>query len=73
MAEWRLLRGWSSEALRQRMDALAGRPRNFEAVEAEMTGERGWHHYHSDALISSGADADGRFAFGREPRGPRAP
>jgi uncharacterized protein (UPF0548 family) len=62
MAEWRLLRGWSTEALRSRMDALASRTRNFEAVESEMTGERGWQHYHSEAVISSGADADSRFA-----------
>jgi len=27
-----------------------------------MTGDRGWHHYHSQAVISRGADADSRFA-----------
>jgi len=27
-----------------------------------MTGDRGWHHYHSQAVIWRGADADSRFA-----------
>lgn len=62
MAEWRLLRGWSSDALRTRLDALGVKPRNFQAVEADMAGDRGWHHYQSDAVISSGGDVDARFA-----------
>jgi uncharacterized protein (UPF0548 family) len=62
MAEWRLVKGWSSAELRQRAQALAARPLNFDAVEEEMTGECGWHHYHSEALIASGEDVDARFA-----------
>lgn len=62
MAEWRLLKGWSSQALRRKLEALNGRRVNFAAVEEEMTGDRGWHHYHSEAVISRGDDADGRFA-----------
>jgi uncharacterized protein (UPF0548 family) len=63
MAEWHLVSGWSSEALRLRLDALSGRQVNFtDVTEAEMNGQHGWHHYRSDAIISSGDDADGRFA-----------
>jgi uncharacterized protein (UPF0548 family) len=64
MAEWRLFRGWPSEALRSRMEALSGKTVNFvEAVEEDMTGERGWHHYYSEAIISRGGeDVDERFA-----------
>ena len=62
MAEWRLFGGWSAEALRDRMNTLAARRRNFDAGEEEMTGDRGWQHYHSEAVISAGADADSRFA-----------
>jgi uncharacterized protein (UPF0548 family) len=52
MAEWRLLSGWSSEALKARLDRLGTRSVNFEAVEEQMTGENGWHHYHSEAVIA---------------------
>ena len=52
MAEWRLLTGWTSDALKARVDALAGVARNFEAEEHEMTGEAGWHHYYSEAIIA---------------------
>ena len=65
MAEWRLLTGWSSEALRQRLEQLAGKPLNFTAVEEEMTGERGWHHYHSDAVIARDTTGDETFARAR--------
>lgn len=50
--EWRLFRGWSSDELRSRLDASASAARNFEADEAMMTAEEGWHHYHSDAVIA---------------------
>lgn len=53
MAEWRLLRGWTSDELRARMDALTAVQLNFEGVEEEMTGENGWHHYHSEAVIAN--------------------
>ena len=63
MAEWRLFASWSSAALKQRLEALPLKAVNFdELIEAEMTGERGWHHYHSEAVIAHGNDADARFA-----------
>ena len=63
MAEWRLLTSWSSAALKARLDALPGKSVNFdEAAEEAMTRERGWHHYHSEALIARGGDVDERFA-----------
>jgi uncharacterized protein (UPF0548 family) len=65
MAEWRLLSSWSSDALKARVNALAGVRRNFDAPEEEMTGEHGWHHYHSEALIASEPDGDAYFARAR--------
>jgi uncharacterized protein (UPF0548 family) len=65
MAEWRLFTGWSSEALKSRVDALAAVNRNFEAVEQEMTGEHGWHHYHSEAVIANEVEGNDRFARAR--------
>ena len=63
MAEWRLLTGWSSAALKPRLEALPHTRVNFdEADEAEMTRERGWHHYYSEAVIARGGDVDARFA-----------
>lgn len=62
MAEWRLFTGWSSGGLRRRLDALATRTLNFDATEAEMTGDRGWHHYHSEAVIAHAGDDSARFA-----------
>ena len=65
MAEWRLLQGWPSEALRTRVEALAGVFRNFEAEEEEMTGDRGWHHYYSEAVIAREPDANVLFERAR--------
>ena len=62
MAEWRLWGGWSTAALRARLEALAAKTPNLDAVEEEMTGDRGWHHYQSDAVIARGTDVDARFA-----------
>lgn len=53
MAEWRLFSSWSSEELRPRLDALAQTPKNFTDEEEEMTGDRGWHHYYSEAVIAN--------------------
>ena len=66
MAEWRLLRGWSSDGLRARLEALGQTPVNFEAGEDEMTGEAGWHHYHSEAVIAQESDGDEHFARARQ-------
>ena len=52
MAEWKLLKGWSSEELRRRLETLTRVSRNFTAEEEEMTGDRGWHHYYSEAVIA---------------------
>lgn len=62
MTEWRALRGWSPEALRGRLDAL-GTQRNFDAAEDEMTADRGWHHYHSEAVIAR--EPEGEACFSR--------
>jgi uncharacterized protein (UPF0548 family) len=61
MAEWRLLRNWSSAALRARLDALPATAVNFAADESQMTGEQGWHHYHSDAVIAVEPHGDEMF------------
>ena len=63
MAEWRLLRGWTSEALKSRVERLATLDRNFDAEEEEMTGETGWHHYHSEAVIAR--ESEGNACFDR--------
>lgn len=63
MAEWRVFGGWSSAELRPRLDALATLGHNFDAPEEQMIGERGWQHYHSEAVIARGGDDEqARFA-----------
>lgn len=52
MSEWRWLRGWSSDALRARLEALSAVGRNFDAADEEMDDAHGWHHYHSEAVIA---------------------
>lgn len=52
MAEWRLFSGWSSDELRARVERLASAQLNFSGAEEELTSDRGWHHYHSDAVIA---------------------
>jgi uncharacterized protein (UPF0548 family) len=52
MAEWRLLRGWSTHELRARLEALQACSVNFTGDETDMTGDAGWHHYHSEAIIA---------------------
>lgn len=61
MAEWRLFRDWETEELRTRVEQLASAPRNFEAKEEEMTGEHGWHHYYSEAVIAREQDSSACF------------
>lgn len=58
MAEWRLFRRWSNDELRVRLGSLSTRRRNFDEEEERMTGEEGWHHYRSEAVIARDA-ADG--------------
>jgi len=65
MAEWRLSRSWPAVAVKARLDlARAARP-NFDASEEEMTGERGWHHYHSEAVIAREVEGDECFKRAR--------
>ena len=63
MAEWRLFRGWTSAELRERLNRLPGLARNFAAPEEEMTGDLGWRHYHSEAVIA--VEPDGATMFER--------
>jgi uncharacterized protein (UPF0548 family) len=65
MAEWRLLRGWSAEELRTRVEAIATAERNFDAEEEEMTGETGWYHYYSEAVIARELEGTDRFERAR--------
>lgn len=65
MAEWRLFRGWTGEALKARMDELSARQPNFDADEARMTGEHGWSHYHSEAVIAHEQDGTAMFERAR--------
>jgi uncharacterized protein (UPF0548 family) len=65
MAEWRVLRGWSNQALQARLGRLATVPLNFAASEEQMTGEHGWHHYFSESVIAQDDDAAARFARAR--------
>ena len=65
MAEWRLWSRWPAAAIKSRLDHARSAPLNFDAVEEEMTGERGWHHYYSEALIATETNSDERFARAR--------
>jgi uncharacterized protein (UPF0548 family) len=67
MALWRLGRGWSRGALKAHLDAVQDVDRNFPGVvEQEMTGEAGWQHYHSEALIAMENERQERFARARQ-------
>lgn len=63
MAEWRVGRGWSTEALRARLDRLP----TTRSVEVRDEGpvRSGWHHYHSEAVIARDPGVDERFARAR--------
>jgi len=65
MAEWRLWSGWPTGAVKVRLEQIKAAPLNFDAVEEEMTGERGWHHYHSEAVIATELDGDECFTRAR--------
>jgi len=52
MMEWRLFSGWTSDELRARVERLSSAQLNFEGVEADLTGDRGWHHYCSEAIVA---------------------
>ena len=63
MAEWRLFSNWPSRALRDRLDALPTRQVNFDADESQMTGDQGWRHYQSEAVIAN--EREGAAIFDR--------
>jgi uncharacterized protein (UPF0548 family) len=65
MAEWRLLSGWPTEAVRARLERAKAAPLNFDAVEEEMTGDSGWHHYYSEAVIAREPQGDECFQRAR--------
>lgn len=65
-AEWRLLRGWSSEELRARLDRVDRTPNCNTADETQMTADRGWQHYYSEAVIARGPADAARFDRVRE-------
>lgn len=52
MAELRLLRSWTSAEIHERLQRLEGAPRNFRAEQNEMTPDRGWNRYSSEAVIA---------------------
>lgn len=52
MAEWRIGRGWSTAELRGRLENLEGARLNFRVAQEEMTVERGWNRYSSEAVIA---------------------
>ena len=66
MAEWRLFRGWTNEELRARLERLPAAAVNFSDSEEQMTGARGWHHYHSEAVVAVEPDGDVMFARARQ-------
>jgi uncharacterized protein (UPF0548 family) len=65
MAEWRLWRSWPAALIRARLEQARTFPTNVDAAEEEMTAERGWHHYYSEAVIANEAAGDDRFGRAR--------
>jgi uncharacterized protein (UPF0548 family) len=56
MSEWRLFKGWTAEELRVRVERLSSVHVNFNGAEEDLTGEQGWDHYHSEAVILAQSD-----------------
>lgn len=52
MAEWRLLRGWTDEALAAQLARVRGLGLNFQAEDAEMTREAGWSQVRSRSVLA---------------------
>jgi uncharacterized protein (UPF0548 family) len=65
MAEWRLWSSWPPASIKTRLDRARTARVTVDAVEEEMTGARGWHHYHSEAVIAIDEAGDDRFARAR--------
>lgn len=69
MAEWRIGRGWTEAELEERLERLEGTSRNFDDPVDELTRERGWRHYHSEAVIghdSAGSTLGEAFERGQD-------
>jgi hypothetical protein len=66
MAEWRFLRGWSDDELRERLQRLAPLRRNFDAADEAMTAPAGWRRQHFEATVArerpGPPEAEGPFA-----------
>jgi uncharacterized protein (UPF0548 family) len=65
MAEWRLWSSWPAAAVKVRLERARTARLNVGASEEEMTGDQGWHHYHSEAVIASEAEGEHRFTRAR--------
>ena len=69
MAAWRIGRGWTDEQLSEKLRALRGLQRNFSDPIEQMTLERGWHRYSSEAVVAQGPpgppEEEGLFQRGR--------
>ncbi len=65
MAEWRFLSAWPAAMLRARLEAARTASTNVDAAEEEMTGDNGWHHYYSEAVIARDTEDGERFARAR--------
>lgn len=69
MAEWRFASGWSDAELKDRLLALRGSNRNFSEPAEQLTTDRGWNQYSSEATVAHGPpgvpETDGLFERGR--------
>ena len=65
MTEWRLWSSWPAASIRARLDQARTGRLNFDAIEEDMTGERGWHHSYSEAIIANEPEGDDRFTRAR--------
>lgn len=52
MTEWRIVRGWSEIELEERLERLRSLERNFSDPVDQMTTERGWNQYYSEAVVA---------------------
>lgn len=62
MAEWRVWRRWPAAAIKPRLEAARRFRSNVDVLEEEMTAERGWHHYFSEAVIAREPEGGEHFA-----------
>lgn len=69
MNDWRFVRRWSDEQIKERLLDLRGLERNFSDPVDQLTLDRGWHRYSSEAIVAQSTPAppeeDGLFERGR--------